>query len=193
MATSNAGFRYFTLGLLAHQPMSGYDIRRFLKSLEWLIGSPSFGIIYPALHALLEDGLVTMEVASRPDKPPRKIYSITEAGRQALLEWVDQPPASNANLKAFIMRLIPVGSSAHAGLIVHLQQRRAQVLAHQADLERIIADWAEGVDWGQRLAVDYGLAVASAELAWLDKVLVRLSTEPWAEEVIESERSVDVV
>jgi DNA-binding PadR family transcriptional regulator len=49
------------LGLLAQQPMSGYDIKRFLKSLSWLIDSPSFGSIYPTLRALREDDLVTME------------------------------------------------------------------------------------------------------------------------------------
>ena len=42
--------RHLVLGLLARQPMSGYDIKRFFKSLSWLIGSPSFGSRYPALH-----------------------------------------------------------------------------------------------------------------------------------------------
>ena len=28
--------RYFILGLLARQSMSGYDIKRFFKSLSWL-------------------------------------------------------------------------------------------------------------------------------------------------------------
>ena len=36
--------------------MSGYDIKRLLKSLNWLVGSPSFGTLYPTLH----DGLVSV-------------------------------------------------------------------------------------------------------------------------------------
>jgi PadR family transcriptional regulator AphA len=51
--------------------MSGYDIKRFLKSLGWLIDGPSFGSLYPALRALLKDGLVTVEVVSSQDRPPR--------------------------------------------------------------------------------------------------------------------------
>jgi DNA-binding PadR family transcriptional regulator len=50
----------FVLGLLAQQPMSGYDIKRLLKSLGWLVDSPGFGGLYPALRALLGHGLVTM-------------------------------------------------------------------------------------------------------------------------------------
>jgi PadR family transcriptional regulator AphA len=171
---SAVSIRHFILGLLTRQPMSGYDIKRFLKSLSWLIDSPSFGSLYPALHALLEDGLVTVEVAPRQNKPPRKIYTITETGRQVLREWADQPVASGASLKAFLMRLILASNLSHDGLITHLQQRHAQVIAHQLALERTAEAMDESVDL-DRLALDYGLVVATAELAWLDRTLVRLS------------------
>ena len=82
MAKSSVNFRHFILGLLSRRSMSGYDIRRLLRSLGWLLGNPSFGTIYPALHALLKDGLVTVEVVPHPSRPPRKIYTITGAGRR---------------------------------------------------------------------------------------------------------------
>lgn len=167
--------RHFILGLLARQPMSGYDIKRFLKSLSWLIESPSFGSLYPALHALLEDGLVTVQVSPRQDKPPRKVYSVTEAGRRALGEWVDEPLAPDASLKAFVMRLILASNLSRAGLIAHLQQRRAQVADHQLALEQAAAGMREKEELGDRLALDYSLAVAYAELAWLDSTLAQLS------------------
>lgn len=47
--------RHFILGLWVQQPVSGYDIRQMFKGLEWLIGAPSFGSLYPALHALLRE------------------------------------------------------------------------------------------------------------------------------------------
>jgi hypothetical protein len=36
----------------------------------------------------------------------------------------------------------------------------------------------EGMDLGERLALDYGLAAATAELAWLDRTLAQLSQQP---------------
>ena len=189
---SSVSTRHFILGLLARQPMSGYDIKRFLKSLSWLMDSPSFGSLYPALHALLAAGLATVEVIPRHDKPPRKIYTITKAGKQALREWMDQPIASGVSLKAFLMRLILASNLSHAGLITHLQQRHAQVASHQLALQQTTESMEEGLDLGDRLALDYGLAVAAAELAWLDRVLARLS-EPspsaeglWSDLVISS-------
>ncbi len=164
--------RQFILGLLTRQSMSGYDIKRFLKNLSWLIDSPSFGSLYPALHALLEDGLVTVEVIPQQDKPPRKIYTITDAGRETLQEWVGQPVASGASLKAFLMRLLLVGNLSQADLVAHLEQRRTQVAAH---LQQTTESMKEDSNLGERLALDYGLAVANAELAWLDNALSQLS------------------
>ncbi len=175
---SAVNVRRFILGLLTRQPMSGYDIKRFLKSLSWLIDSPSFGSLYPALHALLEGGLVTVEVVPRQDKPPRKIYSITGTGRQVLQEWMEQPVAPGASLKAFLMRLILASNLSYAGLLAHLRQRRTEVATHQLALQQITEVMDEGADLGERLAFDYVLAVATVELAWLDRTLARLSQSP---------------
>ncbi len=168
-------FRHFILGLLAQQPMSGYDIKRFLKSLDWLIGSPSFGSLYPTLHALLRDNLVIVDVVHSDDKPPRKVYSITEPGRQVLHEWINQPVEPDVSLRAFLMRLMLAGSLSRAGLLACLQQRRWQVASNRAALEQITEPHHKAVGLGQHLAFDFGLAAATAELAWLDRALERLS------------------
>ena len=177
MTKGSESFRYFILGLLAQEPMSGYDIRRFLKSLDWLLGNPSFGSIYPALHALLEDGLVTVEVVSRPDKPPRKIYAITETGKQALQDWVAKPAATNSSLKAFVMQMILVGDFSQVGIISHLRQRREMVAANHLALEQTIQGMGKRASLGQRLALEYGLATAGAELDWLDNTLALMSSD----------------
>jgi PadR family transcriptional regulator AphA len=176
--------RHLILGLLTQQPMSGYDVKRFLESLSWLVDSPSFGSIYPILRALEQEGLVTMEEVLRRRKQPRKIYTITEAGRRALREWVDQPTSPDVSLKTFLMRLILAGSLSHAGLIVHLQQRRSQIAAHCATLEQIMGALDETADSGQRLTFDYGLALATVELAWLDSKLELLSQQSLPVEVV---------
>jgi PadR family transcriptional regulator AphA len=169
---SAKGLQYFVLGLLIRQPMSGYDIKRFLKSLSWLIDVPSFGSLYPSLHALLKDGLVTMEVVAHQDRPPRKIYTIAEAGREALRVWLSQPSEPNASLKKFIMRLALAGQLSQVGLLTHLEQRRARVAAQKTNLEQFIAE---------------------GERADLDSTLARLSQPSLSVETAESEERSFVV
>jgi DNA-binding PadR family transcriptional regulator len=167
--------------------MSGYDVKRLLKSLNWLIGSPSFGSLYPSLHALLEDGLATVDIVHSESKPPRKVYSITEAGRQALQEWMDQPMEPGASLKAFLMRLMLASNLSHTRLVAYLQQRRSQVALYRADLERVTSAQDETAGLGQRLAFDYGLAAARTELAWLDRTLRRMGQQPLPIEILQGD------
>jgi PadR family transcriptional regulator AphA len=91
MTVRSASIPHFILGLLAQQPMSDYDIKGVLKDLGWLVGDTSFGSLYPALHAMLRDGLVTVDVVPQQDKPPRKVYSITQDGKQTLEKWANEP------------------------------------------------------------------------------------------------------
>jgi DNA-binding PadR family transcriptional regulator len=167
--------RHFVLGMLVRQPMSGYDIKGFLKSLSWLVDSPSFGSLYPALHSLLEDDLVTMEVVPQEDRPPRKIYSITPAGEDELASWIEETGSAAASLKAFVLRMILVGNLSQNGIISHLEQRRTQVAEQQQVLKATAGDMDKQTSQGERLAFDYGLAVAAAELAWIDHTLARLA------------------
>lgn len=182
MAAGTVSLRYFILGLLAQQPMTGYDIQRFLKSLSWLIGNPSSGSLYPILRALPQEGLAIVETIPGLDRPPRKIYTITEVGRQELEAWAGQPAESKAPLKAFVMRLLLAGCFSPAGLAAHLQQRRAQVAAHRHALDAALGASQENDKQGQFLAMDYGLALAAAELTWLDHTLSELPRQPLPEE-----------
>jgi DNA-binding PadR family transcriptional regulator len=186
MAGGTVSLRYFILGLLTQEPMSGYDIKRFLKGLSWLIGSPSGGSLYPVLRALGQEELVTVEVVPGIDRPPRKIYSITDAGQEALHAWIEQPVAANAPLKAFVMRLLLADSHSPAGLIAYLRQRREQVASHHASLLATV-DESTSPNLGQQLAVNYGLSLATAELAWLDNSLDRLQEQVPPEEGAQDE------
>ncbi len=170
--------RHFILGLLAQQPMSGYDIKCFLKSLSWLVDSPSYGSLYPALHALLAEGLATVEEVPGQGRPPRKIYSITEAGKGAFMAWLSRPMEVGSSLRAFVMRLVLAGSLSPGDLSAYLEQRREHVAVHQRKLEQSAQKMTEEADVGERLTLDYGLALASAELDWLDRTLARLVQLP---------------
>jgi hypothetical protein len=123
-----------------------------------------------------------MEVVPGLDRPPKKIYSITEAGHQALQAWIEQPTVANATLRAFVMRLLLADSHSRARLSVHLQQRRAQVASHHATLVGGLEAPGARLNQGRQLALDYGLALATAELAWLDTALARLLEQPLPEE-----------
>lgn len=177
------GIQHFILGLLANQSMSGYDVKRLFGRFRWLIGPSSFGNIYPALHALLDEGLVTMDVIAGSDRPPRKVYHINERGLEALEEWDREPAGSDTSLKTFVMRLLLSGNLDRRELIAYLEQRRAEVVAQRSELE-VLTDRACDEDLGRRLALDYGLALSGKEIDWLEQTLEELGTRVVYSEVV---------
>jgi PadR family transcriptional regulator AphA len=167
--------RHLVLGMLVRNPMSGYDIKHVLKGMSWLIDTPSYGSVYTALHRLLDDGLVTLEVVPSKDKPPKKVYTIAESGRAALQEWLGQPAEENLSLRTFMMRLALAGQLSPEALLDQLERRRAHVAEQYSSAEHGAEALGTDGDMGQRLTQELILAMASAELGWLDQVLDRLS------------------
>lgn len=87
-----SSIRYALLSLLAREPLSGYDIKQYMNNRLgpfWKVGSNQ---VYPELSKLEGEGLVKLQgVEQNTYRPARKLYEITEAGREALIEWTIQP------------------------------------------------------------------------------------------------------
>jgi DNA-binding PadR family transcriptional regulator len=96
---------YILLGILAREPLSGYDLARLLKKHFGPFWAISHTQIYPALAQLVEAGFTTYEIieqqARRPDK---KIYQITEAGQGALRAWVEAPTSPAVIRDEFLLK-----------------------------------------------------------------------------------------
>jgi DNA-binding PadR family transcriptional regulator len=77
--------RLYLLRLLDEEPRHGYEVIRMLRDQFMGVYAPSPGTIYPRLARLEEEGLVTHD-----EVDGRKVYRITEAGRQELHEREDE-------------------------------------------------------------------------------------------------------
>jgi len=79
------------LSLLAEQPMYGYQIARELERRSEGYFEMKEGLLYPALHQMERDGLLSSEWRTAAGARRRKYYFITEKGRKVLAssaaEW----------------------------------------------------------------------------------------------------------
>lgn len=78
------------LGLLSHEPMTGYDIKRKMDTGLKLFWNASFGSIYPTLNLLEQEGKV-IKTEDGDDKRNKIFYTITDKGRDSLKEWLRTP------------------------------------------------------------------------------------------------------
>jgi PadR family transcriptional regulator, regulatory protein AphA len=76
------------LGLLAlAEPRSGYDIKAVVDRSTRFFWAASYGQIYPELKRLERHGLIEGEDSPTGGRR-RRVYRLTAAGRQALIEWL---------------------------------------------------------------------------------------------------------
>lgn len=76
------------LALLAKAPAHGYEAVRRLEAAGF--DGIGYGTVYPLLTRMRRLGLVTDKVQASPTGPPRKVYELTGAGREALDGWARQ-------------------------------------------------------------------------------------------------------
>lgn len=83
--------RVLILAMLAEKPMYGYQIAKELKRRSKGYFAFKEGTLYPALHGLEKEGLLTSEWEVMHKGPSRKYYRLTQEGRKALAagtkEW----------------------------------------------------------------------------------------------------------
>jgi PadR family transcriptional regulator AphA len=92
------------LGLLALGPRSGYDIKTVVDRSTRFFWAASYGQIYPELRRLEADGLVCGEDSPSGGRE-RRVYELTDAGRQALEQWLLGPTTTIEYRDESLLRL----------------------------------------------------------------------------------------
>lgn len=93
------------LGMLTDGDASGYDMKKCFESSFGHFFPAGYGSIYPALATLARNGLVEFEQVLQDGKPDRKVYNITEKGREALMEGLANPNPSHKVRSEFLATL----------------------------------------------------------------------------------------
>lgn len=78
------------LGLLSHEELTGYEIKKRMDTTLKYFWSASYGSIYPTLNDLVNRGLATRREDTN-SKRNKLIYTITENGRDYLKKWLSLP------------------------------------------------------------------------------------------------------
>src|SRR5579859_4312190 len=124
---------YKLLGLLARQPMSGYDLASHLKQRFVPFGPVSHTQIYPALASLEQKGLVRFHIVDQQAvRPNKKVYELTEEGRAELRQWVESPTPLTIFYGEFFLKAYNLWLADPERMV---EQFREQAQLHREQLE----------------------------------------------------------
>jgi PadR family transcriptional regulator AphA len=163
------------LGLLAHSPRSGYDIKAVVDRSTRFFWAASYGQIYPELRRLEAEGLVEGE-DSPNGRRARRVYRLTPAGRTALVEWLAGPIETVELRDESLLRLFLADVLPREEALLLLEGRKR---GHEEFLEVLREiDARPGVDPPfVDLVLRWGIAFNEWGIEWCESQLERLSAE----------------
>jgi DNA-binding PadR family transcriptional regulator len=173
-------FEQILLGLLARNPRSGYELKRFFATTPAVAYQPSSGTVYPALRRLEQRGLLSGTDTPSAGRRTQRRYRPTPAGHTAHLGWLRQPVESDTiarDLGVHLMRFVMAERVlAPAEILGFLRDLAGALDSFIADTERYV----EATPLPGRhphLALRHGLDVHRASLAWVGTAIETITAE----------------
>lgn len=150
------------LGMLTEGPASGYDLKKEFESTFSHFFAAGYGSIYPALSTLSEKGLVECEEIPQEGKPDRKVYRITDEGRQFMLTALRNLEPSHKIRSEFLATLCFAHLMPPGDVQAVLDHRLAEIANCKCMFEEFeqedMSEWPEGA----KFVLGMGRAVANA-------------------------------
>jgi DNA-binding PadR family transcriptional regulator len=117
--------RYGVLGILAEQPLHGYQVRNRFEGMLGGTWDVNIGQVYATLQRLERDGMVRT-AGARGDRG-KLVYELTDLGRGELESWLAEPDSGPQALRQEVyVKLLLAARVANGGLPdLLLKQRRA--------------------------------------------------------------------
>lgn len=163
---------FVILGLLSHEPMTGYEIKKRIDSTLHFFWSGSFGSIYPTLNQLEKEGKVTKENVSRNGR--EKIsYSITELGREDLRAWLKKPSEKDELRYETLLKLFFGNETGLESIKEHIARFEEKCKSELLVLNVFANNLEQALDNETHkhyyLTVKFGIKTYEAYLSWCDE------------------------
>jgi PadR family transcriptional regulator, regulatory protein AphA len=173
---------YAILGFLNYNPQSGYDLKKTFDDSVRHFWSADQSQIYRTLSRLTERGLVEIERVRQEDRPDRKVYHITDAGCQELLQWLVAMPPMGGARSAPLVQVFFLGQLTdeealskfenYAEIMRMMLAQYEQVPPKVDEIQKHVGSERERFFWN--LTLENGIRNMQANLEWAESVIERI-------------------
>jgi PadR family transcriptional regulator AphA len=170
------------LGFLNYKPLSGYDLKKHFDLSMGHFWAADQSQIYRTLARLTERGWAEVELVPQSDRPDRKVYSITPAGRLELLGWLSRPAPMDTPRSAALVPVFFAGNLSDAEILARFEGFAATMRAALNQYYTVpdgiepfraeIASPREHFFW--MLTLENSIRTMRANLEWAESVIERI-------------------
>ena len=159
--------REVLLALLAGERSHGYQLRaRLALALGPLAGALNEGQVYVTLSRLEKAELITAQRVGQTDRPDRKVYELTAAGRERVDAWLGDTSWPKPAPAEFHLKLVAAATARLADPVGIVDRQRRELLLGLGQAQR--AALAEPEGSVAALLLEGVVLRLQADLRWLE-------------------------
>jgi DNA-binding PadR family transcriptional regulator len=160
------------LGLLSHESLTGYEIKKRMDTTLKFFWSASYGSIYPTLNSLVDDGMVT-KLETTENGRNKLIYTITDVGDEYLKKWLALPVTKDELRYETLLKVFFGGEVGSDVTLEHIQNFESKIKRELPYLQGAVHELAEIQDDDEAhkyflLTAMFGKSVYEAYLEWCE-------------------------
>ncbi len=172
------------LGFLNYHPYSGYDLKKIFDNSVQHFWHADQSQIYRTLARLTDQNLVKMEKIPQEDRPDRKVYSITDAGRAELLKWLAGSVELEVARSASLVQVFFAGQLTDEEILAKFETFAGimrMILAQYEQIPEQITPYKLEINSPREyffwmLTLENGVTSMRANLAWAESVIARIKS-----------------
>lgn len=131
--------QHAVLALLTDGPSHGYQLQTAFEDAvgpQW--GGLNIGHLYQVLERLTRDGYVSSSRVTQTSRPDRRVYALTDAGRDELERWLAEPVERTGGYRdELVLKLMAAARRGEHELVEVLQRQRRHELSRLKALNRL--------------------------------------------------------
>ena len=155
------------LALLAGEASHGYQLRaRLALALGPLAGALNDGQVYVTLNRLEKSGLLASTRVGQADRPDRKVYELTPAGRERVATWLNDTSWPKPAPAEFHLKLVAAAAAGLADPVGIVDRQRRELLTGLAQAQRAALTVPDGSV--AALLLEGVVLRLQADLRWLE-------------------------
>lgn len=157
--------KHIFLALLSKKPMHGYELKESFEEIIANQGSLNFGQVYTTLSRLERDNLVSKEEIQQIEKPDKKIYHITDKGRDEFAKWFNNNPKWSIYFDELSFKISVfdiVDNLCSKDLLIQYKQYLLGLLKKLMNLRE------SNESKNQQLILERNILKVEADLKWID-------------------------
>ena len=170
------------LGFLNYHPYTGYDLKKIFDTSIRHFWPADQSQIYRTLARLTEQGNAVMEKVPQTDRPDRKVYHITDAGRAELLQWLAGPPPMDEPRSAPLIQVFFAGQLPDEEILAKFEGFAAIMRAILAQYDGVpgqLGPYQEEITSPREhffwlLTLENGISNMRSNLAWAENIIEQI-------------------